>query len=133
MRLVWEIFDNDHSRKLEKSEFFKFLSYLGLPRSTHEEIFKDNDTDKSGLIEYEEFEVFYKKLTDCSYLEKLFKQFATGSTITLTEFQKFMSEHQKEVDFSLADSIFLMVNVKKDDEITESIKRKLELRNKKKG
>ena len=126
MRLIWEIFDENHSRKLDKYEFFKFLRYLGVPKSSHDEIFNENDTNKNGLIEFDEFELYYKKLTDCSYLEKLFKQFAASDTITLDEFHKFNLEHQKESDFSICDSAFLMINIKEEESTKNAILKKLE-------
>lgn len=54
---MFQIIDDDNSRKLEFSEFKKGIADYGLTLSNEEAtaLFKSLDTDGSGAVDYEEF------------------------------------------------------------------------------
>ena len=116
IKKLWNVYDQDHSGKMELEEFTQFFrkmnfeSKTGLDEEhTIQAYFKQIDQDNSGKIEYQEFLNFYRQLTSGKEFEFLFKEYTKGSDVLATDqLMLFMTNEQNEKEFGLEDAYKLI-------------------------
>lgn len=120
---IWNLFDTDHSRVLEKDEFIKFLKKMNFStvQASIDELFKTIDSDKSGKIEFAEFEKYYYSLINGSELNSIFKSFSNNSDLmTVKQLISFIQKYQGQIDFTEFDGVEVCLKLKPN--IIKSIK-----------
>jgi Ca2+-binding EF-hand superfamily protein len=97
---------------MEFEEFKKFILELNIKIEgvTPESLFQHIDQDQSGRIDFQEFALYYKEITNGQEFLPFFEEYSHGKQfLTLQEFQNFNKEVQKRNDFSILDSIELFM------------------------
>lgn len=128
---IWEKYDIDNSKKLDKSEFKRFIEDIrlnGYNGISFDQLYNMVDTDNSGEIDLNEFISIYKKLFGGKEMEFLFKKFSSdGKFIDIVDLNVFFEEHQGEnIDFEELISIILDSNLSLNNEKKSSIRMKIE-------
>jgi hypothetical protein len=62
---LFNVIDDDGSRRLDKAEFLKAINEYGVARSDAEILFKHFDRNASGTIDYDEFLMNLRVIPDC--------------------------------------------------------------------
>lgn len=127
---IWEKYDTDNSKKLDKSEFKRFIEDIklnGYNGISFDQLYHMVDTDNNGEIDLNEFITIYKKLFGGKEMEFLFKKFSSdGKFIDIVELNVFFEEHQGEnIDFEELISIILDSNLSLTNEKKSSIRMKI--------
>lgn len=123
IKKLWNIYDNDHSNRLELSEFTKLIKHMNLDFSKFslnvkdekaiKEIFEKIDKDNSGLIEFEEFIAFVNIIISGSELLLVFNKYSKGKDfMTLNEFHQFLVKEQKQVNIKTGEAAEIILDYK---------------------
>lgn len=131
---VWYSYDTDHSGKIDKSEFKKFIdeiSLQGYNGLTFDELYLAVDKDQSGFIDLVEFTEFFKSLLGGSIeVDKIFSNYLSQGRkyMTIDDINQFFKEHQEEeVGFSELVEMIVKCNYTMDPKIKASINKKLNM------
>ena len=115
VKKLWNLFDRDHSGKIQFEELNIFLSRFNL-----QEVFSNSkleieavrsyfnklDIEKIGKIDFKEFIKFYYEVSTGKEFSAIFDLYTDGkSEMTCTDFLKFMKLEQKENDVSKEDTL----------------------------
>lgn len=120
IKKLWNIYDRDHSDKMELQEFTQFFRKMNFggdqskgADNNIEAYFKQIDIDNSGKIDYQEFLNFYKDFTSGKEFEHIFREYTKGvkgDYMTKEDFVLFMNNEQKELNFGLEDAEKIIKN-----------------------
>lgn len=128
---IWNSYDIDHSKKIDKEEFRKFLKEISYKTSSNydvDQLYKAVDTDNNGYIELEEFSDFYKSLIGGDTLDNLFYEFNNKKEkMDFIEFNRFVREVQMDKkinDWEIIEMI-IVFNLEMKESIRNKIKSKL--------
>lgn len=128
---IWNKYDKDHSQKMDKEEFRKFLSEINLKTKDNisfDILYNTVDKDKNGTIELEEFAYYYKSLYGGEAVEEIFLQINNNKDrMSFAEFKNFLLNFQKETDINDIDTIDLILhsNLKIKEEVRNNIMKKI--------
>lgn len=128
IRKIWNMYDKDHSNKLDINEFKKFVREAAIKEgslslnneNTIVQLFNRIDKDKSGTIDYNEFFEYYQELISGKDIDPIFKQYSKGKEqMTVFDLIEFMRAEQNE-DFRYEDAVQLVIDY--NQKISETIK-----------
>jgi Ca2+-binding EF-hand superfamily protein len=118
------------SGKIDRHEFSKFIKDFNIKfdsAETLDELFKDIDTDNSGLIDYDEFIEYYKKINSGKEYENIFLKYSkNGKILNIIELINFYANEQKEKLTEMeAFELIRQFNTSLSEEMVETVERKL--------
>ena len=99
---IWQKYDTDFNNKLDFKEFSQFFNDLNLSSAnsmpiSKEELFRILDSNKNGVIDYEEFLNFYLTFTNGAEFQEIFLKYSSDLLyLNVKDLQNFLLQEQKE-------------------------------------
>ena len=99
---IWQKYDTDFNNKLDFKEFSQFFNDLNLSSAnsmpiSKEELFRILDSNKNGVIDYEEFLNFYLTFTNGAEFQEIFLKYSSDLLyLNVKDLQNFLLKEQKE-------------------------------------